>query len=303
MLSSVRAVHGFLLVLFLDFEDLKLVLSTRVFGKGSERAIRVLVPLGGLGLTPQIFKHSRVGREQCGAPGKRLTRVQFRDFEFEERLLGLAQVKASAGHGDRQMHTLIGIERLRVDFKASLDGLFRTSEAALTVDHEGNVAVESAEPAVGAQLAQGEGKVARAVRSDRERLAGNRDPACATACGYGVLVCKLGIVVDEEGDHRQVSRHALLDLGLQRLQLIARRGVQIPRINLVRDDRVVVLSTDGAQFVLQALRFREFTVASAAVAPPAAAGTATAVALATITVAALATVAASIAAVIATTRA
>ncbi|MCW2286906.1 hypothetical protein [Leucobacter luti] len=100
-----------------------------------------------------------------------------------------------------------------------------------------------------------------------------------------------------------MSRHALLDLGLQRLQLIASRGVQIARINLVRDDRVVVLSTDGTQFVLQALSFRKFTVASAAVTPPATTGTATAVALATLTVATLAAVAASIASIIATSRA
>ncbi|MBL3678821.1 hypothetical protein D3230_05865 [Leucobacter chromiireducens subsp. solipictus] len=188
------------------------------------------------------------------------------------------------------MHPLVRLERLRIRLEAGLDRLLGAAQATLAVDHQCEVAVESTQATVGAEFAQREGEIARAVRRDRERLPSDRDPSGPTACRQRVLVRQLGVVIDEERDHSEVPGDALLDVCLQRLQLVAGRRVQIARFDLVRKHRVLVLGTNGTQLVLEPLCLGELTVAAAPVAAPAATGAAATVVGARIALGALGTV-------------
>lgn len=77
-----------------------------------------------------------------------------------------------------------------------------------------------------------------------------------------MLVRKFWIVFNQLRGHREVERDALLHLGLQRLQLVACRRVQVVDPNVVGDDRVVVLTAHGTERVLETLLLSEFAILS-----------------------------------------
>ena len=69
-----------------------------------------------------------------------------------------------------------------VSVETGLDRLLGTAQSAFAIDHQCEVPVRAAEPAVGSQLAQSKSKVAGSVCSDSERLASNWDPPSSPAC-------------------------------------------------------------------------------------------------------------------------
>ncbi|KIP52911.1 hypothetical protein SD72_06990, partial [Leucobacter komagatae] len=72
-----------------------------------------------------------------------------------------------------------------------------------------------------------------------------------------------------------MERNAFLDLGLQRLQLIACRRVQVAWLDVLGNDRVIVLRADRAQRVLEALLLSELALLAATIASSATTGSAT----------------------------
>ena len=205
----------------MHLEHLDLVESDLERAQRARGLIGARIPARGLGIASQIFEHRGVCAEELGAPRECLLRVQLGDLKFEQSLLGLAQIEARARNGDREVDTLLRVELRHVGFLCRLDGLLGAAETALAVDHQSQVAVEAAQPAVGAQLAQCEREVTGAVGRDRERLSSDRDAARATARRQRVLVSKLGLLVDQVRDHCEVFRNAILHVSLQRLQLVA----------------------------------------------------------------------------------
>lgn len=187
------------LVGLVDLEDLEFVERSQVILQSTGGAIGVAVPLACLVVAAEIFEDGGVGAEELGAPGKGSLGVELGDLEFEERLLRLAEVETGAGHRDGEVDALLGVELRGVGFETGLERLLGAAEAALAVDHQCEVAVESAQAAVGAQLAQRQGEVAGAVGGDREGLTGDGDAPRAPARREGVLVREGRVIVDEQG--------------------------------------------------------------------------------------------------------
>lgn len=121
-----------------------------------------------------------------------------------------------------------------------LERALRPPHPPLAVHHERQLIVAPGDPAVGAQLPQGERVILHRVGRDREGLPHHADPAGATRRRDRVLVRQRRILVDQPGRHHQMLGHALGVLFTQCLQLIARDAIQFAGFHAVRDDRVVV---------------------------------------------------------------
>ena len=149
--------------------------------------------------------------------------------------------RARARHGDRELDAHRRRQSRPVDRAADLERAIGTADAALAVDHERDLVVAPGDPAVRAQLAQRESEIAGRIGGDREGLAHDRDAARATGCRHRVLVCELGVHLDELRRHREVTRHPLGVLLAQCLEFVARTRGQILRRDLVGNERIVVV--------------------------------------------------------------
>ncbi|XNN87645.1 hypothetical protein ACL00T_15075 [Curtobacterium flaccumfaciens] len=93
------------------------------------------------------------------------------------------------------------------------------------------------------------GEVAEAVRGDRGRLPDDTDTTGTTSSAQGVLVGRLGVVVDEERSCYEVPRDPVGVVLAEGLQLHPGRRVEVARLDLLGDLRVVVARTDRLRAV------------------------------------------------------
>lgn len=99
------------------------------------------------------------------------------------------------------------------------------------------------EAPVCAQLTECKRIVTETVRSDGESFPRYRDSTCTPAGRDCVLVRQFWISVDERGNHGQVARDSFLYIHLERFELVACRRVEVFRLHLVWDLRILMLRT------------------------------------------------------------
>ena len=121
-----------------------------------------------------------------------------------------------------------------------LERLVGPAQSAFAVDHHGQLVVSAGDAPVGAQFPQRQREVADRVRGDRQGLPHHGDAAGATGRGHGVPMRQLRVLLDEAGGHGQVPGDLLGVLLAQRLQLGAGDAVEVFRLHVLGDERVVV---------------------------------------------------------------
>ena len=119
------------------------------------------LPLLGLVVAAELLEHRRARREQRRAPLEGAIGIQLGDVELLQRALGLAEVEPRAGHGDRELHADCRRQCRPIDRAAHFESAVGPAHAALAVDHEGDLIVLAGDAAVGAQLAQAQGRSRR----------------------------------------------------------------------------------------------------------------------------------------------
>ena len=182
-------------------------------------AVGALPPQLSLVIAAEILEHGSVGVEQRGAPRKGDVRVELRDLELGERLLGLDEVEAGTGHRDGEFHLYLDGQGGTRHGTPKLEGTVRTAESPLAVHHHGQLVVAARDTSIRAQLAKGEGEVAARIGGDRERLTHDRDAPGTTSGRDGMAVGKDGVGVDETSGHHHVAGHLFRILLAQGLEL------------------------------------------------------------------------------------
>ena len=185
------------------------------------------IPGGRLLLPPDAAQSLAVGAEQARAVGEAAVAVQLRDLQGLQGAVGVALVPAQPCHDDRQLHAGIGRKLGHALRGRQLQGLLRTAQGPLAVDHQGQVDVVAGHAAVRAQLLEGLVVLAVLISGNACGLA-DRGHATGAADGVaGVLQREGGVVLDVAGDHHQVLRDGLGVVGLERAHLELGVAVQL----------------------------------------------------------------------------
>ena len=269
--SSIRIASPAIGSMLIDFDDLNLVMVTKLFQDRSVCDLRAPLPLRALIGSPEILQHGSVGVEELAAPRECPAWIKLGDLKFKERLLSLSQVESCTGHRDCQVDALLGGQIIHLRSKPGFNSTLGPAERALALNHEGKVPLRTGQASVCAQLTKGERVVTRVKCRDGERLTSDRDPSPASCRRDCVLMRELRLIVEQQVHHCQVTGYPFLGLRLKRLQLIPRCRIQVKRSDLVGNLRIIVFRTYRTQLMLQALRLGEFTVAPAPIAPTGAA--------------------------------
>ncbi|WP_175477446.1 hypothetical protein [Curtobacterium sp. MCBA15_008] len=237
-------------------------------GQGLGSTIDTGPPLVGLVLTAELLERGRVSTVERRGPGVGSGRVELWNLQLTERGCGIPEVEACPGHRDRQFDLHRRVQRGTVDRAPELERTLRTAEATLAVDHHRKLVVAARDATVGPELTERCGEVPEAVGRDRGGLAHDTDPAGSTSGAEGVLVGGLRVVVDEHRGCDEVAGHPVGVVLAEGLQLGAGDLVEVARVDLLGDLRVLVTRTDGLGAVRIAVLpvvARTFTEAGAGV--------------------------------------
>lgn len=60
---------------------------------------------------------------------------------------------------------------------------------------------------MGQELSQSQGVIANRVGGNPERFVDQRQPACSLRCSLSVAMRQLGVIVNQQRNHREVARH------------------------------------------------------------------------------------------------
>lgn len=180
-----------------------------------------------------------VGVEETGGRCTGPLRIEIRRLQGDDGLVVLTEIHAGTGEDDAQLCCLVAGQLAGFLAPAQFERLLGATETAFAVGHDGEQSGTTGHAACCAEFGQRLRPLAGVVGGDAGGLADDRDAAGALTCGASMGERGAGIVVEQATGHHQMPGDGVRVRLVQAQQVATDRRVELGRLDVVGDIRLV----------------------------------------------------------------
>lgn len=180
-----------------------------------------------------------VGVEETGGRCTGPLRIEIGRLQGDDGLVVLTEIHAGTGEDDPQLCCFVAGQLASFLAPTQFERFLGATETAFAVGHDGEQSGTTGHATCCAEFGQRLRPFTGVVGSDAGGLADDRDAAGALACGASMGERGTGIVVEQATGHHQVSGDGVRVRLVQAQQITADRRVELGRLDVLRDVRLV----------------------------------------------------------------
>ncbi len=180
-----------------------------------------------------------VGVEETGSRCTGPLRVEIGRLQGDDGLVVLTEIHAGAGQDDAQLCCLVAGQLASFLAPAQFERLLRATETAFAVGHDGEQSGTTGHAACCAEFGQRLRPLTGVIGGDAGGLADDRDAAGALTGGASMRERGAGIVVEQATGHHQMPGDGVRVRLVQAQQIATDRRVELGRLDVVGDIRLV----------------------------------------------------------------
>lgn len=180
-----------------------------------------------------------VGVEETGGRCTGPLRIEIGRLQGDDGLVVLTEIHAGTGEDDPQLCCFVAGQLASFLAPTQFERFLGATETAFAVGHDGKQSGTTGHATCCAEFGQRLRPLTGVVGSDAGGLADDRDAAGALACGASMGERGTGIVVEQATGHHQMPGDGVRVRLVQAQQIAADRRVELGRLDVLRDVRLV----------------------------------------------------------------